>query len=147
MKVNLSAIAGGVVGAVLASVLTVLATTRVLPELDSDYTVSAFLLAFGVAAVGGVLGVVVGWLVHRMRAKGLGGIAAIVAFVSAVAGTVAWGRQAAGMDETGLYLVGLILLLGAGVIGLAAVCGLTAALLGPYSRAEDDTGWVSMRGR
>lgn len=134
MRVNLSAILGGLLGGLLAAAVCWYATSRVLPAADLDYSPAEMALTALVGAGGGVLGVVVGWLVHRRRARGLGGIAAIVSLLGALGATVGWARIVSGLDETGLFLVGSVLLLGIALVLLAAVCGLTAALLGPASR-------------
>lgn len=148
MRVNLSAILGGLVGGLVAAGICWFATTRVLPAAEPVYTTTDMVLAALVAALGGVVGVLVGWFVHQRRAKGLGGIAAIVSLLGALGGTIAWGRVVGPLDETGLFLVGAILLLGGGLIMLAAVCGLTVALLRPASRDEEDgRGWVGGRQR
>ena len=133
MRVNLSAILGGLVGGLVTAGVCWYATTRVLPAAEASYSTTEMVLAAVVAAVGGVIGVLVGWLVHRRRAKGLGGIAAIVSLLGAIGGTVGWARIVGELDETGLFLVGAVLMLGGGLIMLAAVCGLTVALLRPAS--------------
>lgn len=129
MTYNWQAIVGGLVGGVLAGLVAAYATTQVLPATEPGYGVADMLWAAVVASVGGVLGVVAGWLVNARRARGLGGIAAITSLLGSVIGTYAWGRVVSRLDETGLFLVGSILMLGGGLIMLAAVCGLTAALL------------------
>lgn len=124
-----TAILGGLVGGLLAALVAAFATTRILPDSDALYDAGNLAAAFALAALGGVVGVVVGWLVQRRRSWGLGGIAAIVSLLAAAGGTYGWGREAAAMDETGLFVVGGILMFGIGLIGMVAVCGLTAALL------------------
>lgn len=143
MRVNLSAVLGGLVGGLVAAAVCWFATTRVLPAAEPAYSTTEMVLAALTAAVGGVVGVLVGWVVHRRRAKGLGGIAAIVSLFGALGGTIAWARIAGPLDETGLFLVGAILMLGGGLILLAVFCGLTVALLRPASR-RDDAGWEEM---
>ena len=95
MKLNLSAIGGGLAGGVLAAIVAVLTTTRILPEDDPSYTVPVMLTAAGVLAAGGAAGVLVGWLVNQRRARGLGGIVAITTVLGAFAGTIAWGMRMA----------------------------------------------------
>lgn len=129
MRLNLPAIAGSLVSALLAAVVAVQTTTRVLPEQDPDYTVRVMLTAAGIVAAGGVVGVVVGWLINGRRPRGLGGIAAVTTVVGAFAGTIAWGMRMAALDETGLFIIGAILLLGASTLTLALACGMTAAVL------------------
>lgn len=148
MRVNLSAILGGLVGGLVAAGICWVATTRVLPASEATYATTEMVLAALVAALGGVVGVLAGWLVHQRRAKGLGGIAAIVSLLGALGGTIGWGRIVGELDETGMFLVGAILMLGGGLIMLAAVCGLTVALLRPVSRPErDGRGWVDVPAR
>jgi hypothetical protein len=144
MRVNLSAILGGLLGGLLAAAVCWYATSRVLPAADLDYSPAEMTLAALVGAVGGVLGVVVGWLAHRRRARGLGGIAAIVSLLGALGATVGWAGVVGELDETGLFLVGSVLLLGIALVLLAAVDGLTVALLRPASRDEDASGWVDV---
>lgn len=144
MRVNLSAILGGLVGGLLAAAICWYATSRVLPAADLDYSAAEMAITALVGAVGGVLGVVVGWLVHRRRARGLGGIAAIVSLLGALGATVGWAGVVGELDETGLFLVGSVLLLGIALVLLAAVDGLTVALLRPASRDEDASGWVDV---
>lgn len=133
MKVNLAAIGGGLVGGLLAAIVAVLTTTRVLPEDDPDYTWPVMLMAAGIVAAGGAAGVLLGWLINQRRAHGVGGIAALTTVIGAFAGTIAWGMRMAPLDETGLFLVGAILLLGASTITLAVACGVTAAVLASAS--------------
>lgn len=137
MTYNWQAILGGLVGGVLAGLVAGYATTQVLPAASADYSVTDMLWAAVVAAVGGVLGVAAGWLVNARRARGLGGIAALTSLLGSVIGTYAWARVVGPLDETGLFVVGGILMLGGGLIMLAAVCGLTAALLRVQSPAEE----------
>jgi hypothetical protein len=127
-------VAAGVVGGLVAAVVCVLATTRVLPDRGLDYTLSDLGWAAAVAALAAVLGVAIGWVVNRRRAHGLGGIAAIVALLGATAGTFAWTRSVGPGQDDLLYLVWALLMLGGGLIGLAAVAGITVAALRPQSR-------------
>lgn len=144
MRVNLSAILGGLVGGLLAAAVCWYATSRVLPAADVDYTVTDMALTALVGAAGGAVGVVVGWLVHRRRAKGLGGIAAIVSLLGALGGTAGWAGVVGELDRPGLLVVGSVLLLGIGLVLLAAVDGLVVALLRPASRDQDAAGWVDV---
>lgn len=134
MSPNLRAVLGGLVGGLVAAVVCAWATTRVLPAREDLYTATNLGATAAVALAGGVLGVVLGWLVDRRRGDVLGRIAAVVTVLGALAGTVWWARAVGSQDETGLFLVGAILLLGISVIGLALATGFTAALLGPASR-------------
>lgn len=147
MRVNLSAILGGLVGGLVAAAVCWYATTRVLPAETLAYTPTEMAFTALVGAIGGVVGVVVGWLVHLRKAKGLGGVAAIVSLLGALGGTVGWARVVAELDQAGMLIVGTILILGIGVVLLAAVNGLTVALLRPASRQFDGSGWVDMRRR
>lgn len=137
MRHNLSAIAGGLLGGGLAAVVAGYAAPRMLSPDELTYSLSSVLSTFGVAALGGAVGVLVGWLVHRRRGPGLGGITAIVAVLGALGGTWAWAREASSAEETGLFLVATILMAGGGLIGLTAVCGFVAALLQQLSRQEE----------
>lgn len=134
MRVTLSAILGGLVGGLVSAAVCWYAMTRVLPAATLSYTPSEMAWTALVAAVGGVVGVLVGWLVHLRKAKGLGGVAAIVSLLGAVGGTVGWARAVAGLEQTGMLVVGTILILGVGLVLLVAVDGLTVALLRPASR-------------
>lgn len=144
MRLNLSAILGGLVGGLVAAAVCWYATTRVLPAAEASYSTTEMVLAVVLAVVGGVVGVLVGWLLHRRRAKGLGGIAAIVSLLGALGGTIGWARVVAERGETGFFLVGTVLMLGGGLILLVAVCGLTVALIRPGSRQQGGGGWVDV---
>lgn len=125
------------VGGVVCAVVTAWATTRVLPLQEHLYTVTNVAATAAVALGGGILGVVLGWLVNGRRARGMGAVAAVVSVAGAVAGTVWWARAAGAQDETGLYLVGAILLLGISLVALVAVCGITVAMLATTVREPD----------
>lgn len=142
MRVNLSAILGGLVGGLVAAAVCWYAMTSVLPAATLAYTPTEMAWAALVGGLGGVLGVLVGWLVHLRRAKGLGGVAAIVSLLGALGGTIGWAGVVAELDRTGMLVVGTILVLGIGLVLLAAVTGLTVALLRPTSRQFD--GWVAV---
>lgn len=144
MRVNLSAVLGGVVGGLVAAVVCWYATTSVLPAATLAYSPTEMALTALVGAVGGVLGVLVGWLVHLRRARGLGGVAAIVSLLGAVGGTVGWARVVAELDRVGMLVVGTVLILGIGLVLLVAVNGLTVALLRPASRQLNGSGWVEV---
>lgn len=135
MRLNLSAILGGLVGGALAVAACWYAVGRVLPAGSLDYSAGELGVAAGVVAAAGVMGVLVGWLVHRRRPKGLGGIAAIVSLLGAAATAASWvGSVSAG---AGTVLLGAVLAFGGSLILLAAVCGLVAALLKPgYDRRQ-----------
>ncbi|MFX0538158.1 hypothetical protein ACQBAT_02960 [Ornithinimicrobium sp. Y1847] len=135
---TLITVLAGLVGGVIAWFVAGWATTSILPASDAEMQLSDMLLTFAFAAGGGLLGVMTGWLIQGRRAKGLGGITAIVSFLGAVGGTLAWARQANESDPTGLYLVGAILMLGVGLIGLVAVNGMLAALLRHQSIEEEE---------
>lgn len=140
MSPNLRAVLGGLVGGLVAAVVCAWATTRILPAQEHLYTAVNLATTAAVALAGGVLGVVLGWLVDRRRGDVLGRIAAVVTVLGALAGTVWWARAVGAEDETGLFLVGAILLLGISVIGLALATGFTAALLAPASRTTGSPG-------
>lgn len=144
MRVNLSAILGGLVGGLVAAAVCWYAMTSVLPAATLAYTPTEMAMAALVGAVGGVVGVLAGWLIHQRRAKGLGGIAAIVSLLGAMGGTAGWASVVSDLDRAGMLVVGTILTLGIGLIILAAVDGLTVALLRPASREFDGTGWVAV---
>lgn len=136
MRLNLSAILGGLIGGLLAAAACWYAVGRLLPATAApDYTAGQIGVAAAVVAGAGVLGVLGGWLVHRRRWKGLGGIAAIVSLLGAIATTAGWvGSVTAG---AGTVLVGAVLTFGGSLVLLAAVCGLVAALLKPgYDRRQ-----------
>lgn len=135
MRLNLSAILGGLVGGALAVAACWYAVGRVLPAGSLDYSAGELGVAAGVVAAAGVVGVLVGWLVYRRRPKGLGGIAAIVSLLGAAATAASWvGSVSAG---AGTVLLGAVLAFGGSLILLAAVCGLVAALLKPgYDRRQ-----------
>ena len=127
MRLNLSAILGGLVGGALAVAACWYAVGRVLPAGSLDYSAGELGVAAGVVAAAGVVGVLVGWLVHRRRPKGLGGIAAIVTLLGAAATAASWvGAASAGAVTV---LVGAVLAFGGSLVLLAAVCGLVVALL------------------
>lgn len=140
MRVNWSALLGGLLGGVVTALVTGFVVARYLPEVGSDHTVGETGVAALVAAVGGVVGVVVGWLVHRRRGRGLGGIAAIVTVLGTGWGTWQWFSESWGVTDTWRTLVEGILILGLGLIVLATACGMTAALLQHRSRVEPETG-------
>lgn len=144
MRVNLSAILGGLVGGLVTAAVCWYAMTRVLPAATLAYAPTEMALAALVGALGGVAGVLLGWLVHLRRARGLGGVAAIVSLLGALGGTAGWAGVVSELDRTGVLVVGAILILGIGLILLAAVDGLTVALLRPASREFDGSGWVAM---
>ena len=133
MRFNWMAILGGLAGGVLAGLVAVYATTQVLPGDAGDPTTWSMVWCGVVAAVGGALGVAAGWFVNGRRARGLGGIAAITTLLGTLVGTYAWSRSDAVPERAWPFLVGVMLMLGAGLVVLAAVCGLTAALLRPQS--------------
>ncbi|WP_151526951.1 hypothetical protein [Serinicoccus kebangsaanensis] len=136
MRPNWQAILGGLAGGVLAGLVAVYATTQVLPGDAGELTTSQMVWSGIVAAVGGALGVVAGWFVNGRRARGLGGIAAITTLLATLAGTYAWVRTDSVPEGAWPFLVGTVLMLGAGLVLLAVVCGLAAALLRPQSSAD-----------
>ncbi|RIK17650.1 MAG: hypothetical protein DCC50_01020 [Acidobacteria bacterium] len=133
MVINWRAILSGLLGGVVAAWVAGYAVTTVLDAASGSYPTGDMVRTAAVALGGGVLGTLVGWLVNGRRGAGLSGIAAIVSLVGAAWATVAWVRAVAPTDETGLYLVGAIILLGVSLVALVAVCGLTVALLRPAS--------------
>lgn len=133
MIVNWRAVVSGLLGGVLAGLVAGYAVTTVLDATSVDYATADMVRAGAVALGGGVLGTLLGWLVNGRRAAGLTGIAAIVSLVGAVWATAVWVRAVAPLDESGLFLVGAIILLGVALVALVAVCGLTVALLRPAS--------------
>ncbi|MFK5582005.1 MULTISPECIES: hypothetical protein [unclassified Serinicoccus] len=128
MSYNWHAILGGLLGGVLAALVAGYATSQMLPA-TTEVAISDMVWAGVAAAVGGVLGVVAGWLVNRRRGNGLGGIAAIVSLLAALNGTFSWFREFGGLYDVLPLLTRTILLLGGGLILMTLVCGLTAALL------------------
>jgi hypothetical protein len=128
MSYNWHAILGGLLGGVLAALVAGYATSQMLP-VTTEVAISDMVWAGVTAAVGGVLGVVAGWLVNRRRGNGLGGIAAIVSLLAALNGTFSWFREFGGLYDVLPLLTRTILLLGGGLILMTLVCGLTAALL------------------
>lgn len=128
MSYNWHAILGGLLGGVLAALVAGYATSQMLPA-TTEVALSDMVWAGVAAAVGGVLGVVAGWLVNRRRGNGLGGIAAIVSLLAALNGTFSWFREFGGLYDVLPLLTRTILLLGGGLILMTLVCGLTAALL------------------
>jgi hypothetical protein len=128
MSYNWHAILGGLLGGVLAALVAGYATSQMLP-VTTEVAISDMVWAGVAAAVGGVLGVVAGWLVNRRRGNGLGGIAAIVSLLAALNGTFSWFREFGGLYDVLPLLTRTILLLGGGLILMTLVCGLTAALL------------------
>ncbi|AXH97274.1 hypothetical protein [Ornithinimicrobium avium] len=135
MVINWRAILSGLLGGAVAAWVAGYAVTTVLHAASGAYSTGDMVRAGAVALGGGVLGTLLGWLGNGRRASGLSGIAAIVSFVGAVWATVAWVRVVGPTDETGLYVVGAIILLGVALVALVAVCGLTVALLRPASAA------------
>lgn len=133
MVINWRAILSGLLGGVVAAWVAGYAVTDVLDATSATYATGDMVRAGAVGLGGGVLGTLVGWLVNGRRGAGLSGIAAIVSLVGAAWATVAWTRAVAPTDESGLYLVGAIILLGVSLVALVAVCGLTVALLRPAS--------------
>lgn len=133
MVINWRAILSGLLGGVMAAWVTGYAVTTVLDATSASYSTGDMVRTAAVALGGGVLGTLVGWLANGRRGAGLSGIAAIVSLVGAAWATVAWARAVAPADESGLFLVGAIILLGVSLVGLVAVCGLTVALLRPAS--------------
>lgn len=127
-----------VVGAGVCAVATAYATTRVLPAQEHLYTATNLATTAAVALGGGVAGVLLAWLVNGRTARGMGPVAAVTSVAGAVAGTVWWARAAGSADETGLFLVGAILLLGISLVALVAACGITVAMLAtaPEPRAR-----------
>lgn len=140
MRFNWSAMLGGLVGGVVTAIVTGLAVARYLPEVGTTHTLGDTGVAALVAALGGVLGVVIGWLVHRRRGRGLGGIAAISAVLGTGWGTWRWFSTSWGVTGVWRTLVEGILILGLGLLVLATACGITAALLQHRSRVDPETG-------
>lgn len=140
MRFNWSAILGGLVGGVVAALVTRVVVVRYLPEVGSDHSLEEAGLTALLAALGAVLGVVVGWLVHRRRSRGLGGIAALVTILGTVWGTWRWFSISWGVTGVGRTLVEGILIFGLGLMVLATAGGTTAALLRHRSRVDPETG-------
>lgn len=140
MIINWRAILSGLLGGVIAAFVTWYAAREILDPAGPDPSWGQIGRAAAVGFAGGVLGTVVGWIVNGRREAGLTGIAAIVSLVGAAAATVAWVTVAAPLDETGLYLIGTILLLGGALVGLALFCGLTVAILKPASHVSERDG-------
>lgn len=140
MRCNWSAILGGVVGGVVTAVPAGIAVSRYLPDVGTVHTLRGAALAAMVAALGGAVGVVVGWLVHRRRGRGLGGIAAIVTVLGTGWGAWRWFSASWGVTDIGRTVVEGILVLGLGLLVLATASGMTAALLQEHSRVDPETG-------
>lgn len=140
MRFNWSAILGGLVGGAVGAVVTGYVVRSFVPEVGSDHTLGETGLAALVAALGGVLGVVVGWFVHRRRGRGLGGIAAIVTVMGTGWGSWRWFSDSWGGADTWRTLVEGVLVLGLGMLVLATACGTAAALLQHRSRVDPETG-------
>lgn len=140
MTYNWQAILGGLAGGVLAALVAAYATTQVLPEASGWYAVTDLVWAGIIVAAGGVLGVVLGWFVNTRHGTGLGGIAAITALLGALGGSGAWARASSDAYDMLPFLTGVILMLGGILILLAAVCGLSAALLRLQSVPADPSG-------
>lgn len=129
MSDNWQAILAGLVGGVLSALVAAYATAAMLPESSGWYAVPDLVWAGVGVAIGGVLGVTAGWIVNRRRSTGLGGVAALTSFVGATGGTLAWARSAVDTYQTVPFLTGVVLMMGGLLVLLAAVCGLSAALL------------------
>ena len=129
MTYNWQAILGGLLGGVVAALVAAYATAAMLPESSGWYAVPDLAWAAVGVAIGGVLGVAAGWLVNSRRSTGLGGITALTSLIGASGGTLAWARRAVDTYETLPFLAGVVLMIGGLLVLLAAVCGLTAALL------------------
>lgn len=140
MRFNWSAILGGLVGGAVAAVVTGFVVRNFLPEAGSDHTLAETGIAALVAALAGVLGVVAGWLVHRRRSRGLGGIAAFVTVIGTGWGTWRWFSDGWGAASTWWTLVEGVLILGLGLLVLATASGTAAALLQHRSRVDPETG-------
>lgn len=133
MHINWRAIVAGVVGGAIAAAVGGYALTTGLGGHPDTYTTSGMVWAAVVTLVGGVVSTAAGWGINGRREAGLGGIAAIVAFVGALGATVAWAAAVAPVAGTWLLVVGTVLMLGAALLVLVAVCGTTAAVLKPVS--------------
>lgn len=138
MRRSWRTVLAAVVGGIVSAVVTAYATTRVLPLQEHLYTVTNVAATAAVAFGGGIVGVVLGWLVNGRSARGMGAVAAVVSVAGSVVGTFWWARVAGAQDESGLFLVGAILLLGISLVGLVAVCGITVAMLAIASRETDE---------
>lgn len=140
MKINWSAILGGVVGGLVTAALCGWVVLGRLPEVGTEHTLEGAGIAALLAAGASVLGVVVGWLVHRRRSRGLGGIAGLVTVLGAGWGTWRWFNESWGITGVGRTLVEGILIFGLGLVVLATAGGVTAALLHHRSRVDPETG-------
>lgn len=140
MRFTWSALLGGLLGGIVTAVVVGIVVARYLPEVGSDHTLRGAGVAALAAALGGVVGVVVGWLVHRRRGRGLGGIAAIVTVLGTGWGTWRWFTASWGVTDLGRTVVEGILILGLGLLVLATASGMTAALLRQHSRLDPETG-------
>ncbi|QFG67720.1 hypothetical protein [Ornithinimicrobium pratense] len=138
MRFNWSALLGGLVGGAVTAVVAGIVVARYLPEVGSDHTLGGAGVAALAAALSGAVGVIVGWLVHRRRGRGLGGIAAIVTVLGAGWGTWTWFTASWGVTGIGRTVVEGILILGLGMLVLATACGMTAALLQHRSRHDPE---------
>lgn len=140
MRFNWSAMLGGLVGGVVTAVVAGMVVARYLPEVGSDHTLRGAGVAALAAALSGAVGVILGWLVHRRRGRGLGGIAAIVTVLGTGWGAWRWFTASWGVTDLGRTVVEGILILGLGMLVLATATGMTAALLQQHSRLDPDTG-------
>ena len=133
VHINWRAILSGLVGGVIAAFVGGYALTTGLGGHPDTYTSSGMLWAAVVTLGGGVVATLAGWALNGRRDAGLGGIAAIVSFLGALGATAAWASVVAPLAGAGVLVMAGIILLGIALVGLAAACGTTAAVLMPVS--------------
>jgi hypothetical protein len=113
-------------GAVVLAAATVLTWYLWLGR-DDEYQIDANGVASGPYTTGQVAGCVLTLLVLLVAAVLLGVRPLIAAAAMTIAFTVAWTAQAS-EDETGLFLVGAILVLGGCAVGTSVVALITSAV-------------------
>lgn len=137
MHINWRAILSGLLGGLIAAGVAGYALTTGLGAHPDTYTTSGMVWAAVVTLVGGAAATAAGWGANGRREAGLGGIAAITSLVGAVGATAAWASVIAPLVGTWQLLTTTVLMLGIVLVGLAAVCGTTAAVLRPASLRRD----------
>lgn len=121
------------VGAVVLAAATVLTWYLWLGR-DTEYQIDANGVASGPYTTGQVAGCVLTLLVLLVAAVLLGVRPLIAAAAMTLAFTAAWTAQAAATDETGLFGVGAILVLGGCAAGTSVVALVTHAIRHPGPR-------------
>ena len=129
MKNVSGSLGGPLLGALVAAAAGWVACVSFLPGDGGGYATTDFLLAGGVAALGAALGGAVAAVLGRSP----DGSASAAALVVGIGGTlgflVPWVTAAAAYDETGLFMVGAIMLAVAGVAILTVVALIALTLV------------------